>query len=213
MIGSLTDAAVGAVDRYGFLALFLFTVLETSFVLHFVPSEVVIPLAAVAMVSGPASFALFLGVVWVGSILGSVLAYELFGVRGEAVLRRYGHLVYLPEEELDRATDWFRRWGTTSMFWGRLLPVVRTPISIPAGVAGMDRGRFLVYSAGGWLLYMGLLSGLGYSDGESASPIGYGWLLLVDAAGGTGPAAGVLAVVTVAVAVAAVAVGRRRSRA
>jgi membrane protein DedA with SNARE-associated domain len=179
MFEALTDTAVGFVEQYGYVALFLFVVLETSWIIHFVPSEVVVPLAALVLVSGPTTFVLFVLVLWVGSIAGSVLAYELFGVRSERVLRRYGHLLYLPEEELEKAQAWVRRWGEGFMFWGRLVPVVRTPISIPAGIARMHRGRFLAYSAGGWLVYMTLLAALGYSDANTQSPLAYGWALAV----------------------------------
>jgi membrane protein DedA with SNARE-associated domain len=57
------------------------------------------------------------------------------------------------------------------MFWGRLVPVVRTPISIPAGFAEMNVQKFSLYSAFGWAIYMSLLAGLGYSDGETAAPM------------------------------------------
>ncbi|MFB6146522.1 MAG: DedA family protein [Halobacteriaceae archaeon] len=176
LAATLTARAAEAVTTYGYVALFVFVVLETAFVLHFAPSEVIIPLAAVPLISGPATFALFVAVSTVGAVLGSLLAYWLFGVYGETVLRRYGGIV--DQSAIDRSRAWFRRYGTPLMFWGRLVPVLRTPISIPAGYAGMDQRRFVAYSAPGWLLYMALLARLGYAGDAGRSPahVALDWL-------------------------------------
>jgi membrane protein DedA with SNARE-associated domain len=168
----LTEATVSFIETYGYVALFVFLVLETAFILHFIPSEVIIPLAALFMITGPMSFALFVVVATVASIIGSLLCYWLFGVNGERIARRYGHVLRIPEEEIDKSKEWFHRYGEGLMFWGRLVPVVRTPISIPAGFAEMSVGKFSAYSAVGWAVYMSLLAGLGYSNGgETRAPI------------------------------------------
>ncbi|WP_439027680.1 DedA family protein [Haloarchaeobius sp. DT45] len=172
----LTDASISFIASYGFLALFVFVVLETSFILHFIPSEVVIPLAALFMITGPASFALFVAVSVVGGVIGSLLCYWLFGVNGERLMRRWGHIVRMPEDEIDKSKAWFNRYGEGLMFWGRFLPVLRTPISIPAGFAEMDLKKFSLYSGAGWAIYVAALAGLGYSNGgETQAPIEVAW--------------------------------------
>lgn len=170
-IAWLTDAVLAFVQQYGYVALFLFIALETAWIIHFVPSEIVIPIAAIGLVSDPLSFAVFVTVMTVGAVLGSVLAYYLFGRYGDRVLRRYGHVLRVPESELDRSKRWFRRYGEGFLLWGRLVPIVRTPISIPAGYAETPMPRFLAYSSVGWLLYNSVLVALVYSGAGSRSPL------------------------------------------
>jgi membrane protein DedA with SNARE-associated domain len=169
----LSGTIVEFVARYGWAALFVFVVLETAWIMHFAPSEVVIPVAALYFVTGPTTFVAFVVVLTAASVLGSLLCYWLFGVNGDRVLSRYEHR--LPTRELDRGRAWFDRHGEALVLWGRLVPVVRTPLSVPAGVTGMDRRRFVAYSAVGWLVYWVPLSLLGYSGETGTAPIEVAW--------------------------------------
>ncbi|WP_318567995.1 DedA family protein [Salinigranum marinum] len=172
-VQALTDGIIAFVEAYGYLALFVFIVLETAWIIHFAPSEVVIPFAAAYLVSTPTEFALFVVVGTVGAVIGSLLAYYLFGVNGDRILQRYGHVLRVPESEVERSKAWFRRWGEGLMFWGRVVPVLRTPISVPAGFARMDLQRFTVYSFGGWAIYNAALVWLVYSGSGERAPIDY----------------------------------------
>jgi membrane protein DedA with SNARE-associated domain len=165
----VTDWSIALVTDYGWLALFVFVVLETAWIMHFAPSEVVIPLAAVPLVTGVESLVLFVVVLTAASILGSLLCYWLFGVNADRVLARYED--HVPSRELDRGREWFDRHGTGLVFWGRLVPIIRTPLSIPAGVSRMNLRRFTAYSAGGWLVYWIPISLLGYNDEHGKAPI------------------------------------------
>jgi len=170
-LGWLTDAVLTFVDQYGYVALFVFIVLETAWIIHFVPSEVVIPIAALGLVSGPVTFAVFVTVMTVGAVLGSVVAYYLFGRYGDYILQRYGHVLRVPESEIERSKRWFRRYGEGFLVWGRLVPVLRTPISIPAGYAETPMRRFVPYSTVGWLVYNAALVALVYSGSDSRAPL------------------------------------------
>lgn len=66
---------------------------------------------------------------------------------------RYGQYVHVSQEEIDRSQRWFYQWGKTSMLWGRLLPVLRSIISIPVGFTEMNQGRFTAYTLVGALLF------------------------------------------------------------
>ncbi|MGM0591405.1 MAG: DedA family protein [Halobacteriota archaeon] len=169
----LTGALLSFIHEYGYVALFVFIVLETAWIIHFAPSELIIPAAAVVLVTDPVSFAFFVTILTVGAVLGSLLAYYLFGVNGDAVMRRYGHVLRIPESEVERSQAWFRRWGEGLLFWGRVVPVLRTPISIPAGFARTDLRRFTVYSGGGWLAYNVILVWLVYGGENERAPIDY----------------------------------------
>ena len=164
MLNWLVDVVLSFVAEYGYVAIFAYMVLETAFILHFAPSEIVIPFAAAHLVTDQASFVVFLGVTTVGAVLGALLAYYIFGVYGEKALERFGHVLHVEEEDIQRGQSWFRKWGENSVFWCRMLPVMRAVISIPAGMAKMNLKKFVAYSTVGsavfnlgftWLVYSG----------------------------------------------------------
>jgi membrane protein DedA with SNARE-associated domain len=169
-VEALTDWIVAFVQSYGDLALFVFVVLETAWTVHFAPSAVVIPFAAAFLVTTPPEFALFVAV---GTVVGSLIADHRFGVSADRMLQRDGHVLRASDSEVERSEAWFRRWGEGLMFWGRVVPVLRTPISVPAGFARMDLRRFTLYSFGGWAIYNAALVWLVYSDSGERAPIDY----------------------------------------
>src|SRR5690606_29059485 len=101
-----------------------------------------------------------------GSFAGAVLWYVLGRQVGAARLKRlaarHGRWITLAPDEIDRACEWFRRHGGKAVFIGRLVPGVRTLISVPAGIAGMPIGRFLAWTAAGTLSWTALLAAAGY---------------------------------------------------
>jgi membrane protein DedA with SNARE-associated domain len=149
MLAGIEGTATALLAQYGFFALLVFAFLETSLLFPFVPSELVVPVAAALLVTGPASFLAFVLALMVGATVGSLFVYFVFDAAHQPVIDRYGTYVSVSTEDIERARGWFRRWGESSVFWGRLLPVLRSIISIPAGIAGMGVGKFTVYSAGG----------------------------------------------------------------
>jgi membrane protein DedA with SNARE-associated domain len=150
---SLGETGLRYVTRYGYLAVATFTFLEASVLFPLLPSEVVVPGAAVLLVGGPMTFALFVASVVVGTTLGSLFAYHVFGERGRAALASHGGWLRISEERLEQGRRWFRRWDESSVLWGRLLPFLRSVVSVPAGLAGMARWKFTLYSAAGALAF------------------------------------------------------------
>ena len=175
MFDWLASSILSFVTKYGYLAVFLYLALETAFILHFAPSELVVPFAAVQLVHDPISFALFVTVATAGATVGSLLGYYVFGKNGKTALHRYGHILHVSESDLDRSQQWFNRWGQNSVFWGRMLPLMRAVISIPAGLAEMDLWRFVVYSASGSFVFNVFLTYLVYKGSGKTSPLG--WVL------------------------------------
>ncbi|UPV75067.1 DedA family protein [Halorussus limi] len=153
MFQNLGETALRVVEQYGYFAVALFTFLEASLLFPLLPSEVVVPGAAALLVGGPATFALFVASVVVGTTAGSLFAYHVFGERGRSALAARGGWLRVSEDRLERTTGWFRRWGESSVLWGRLLPVLRSVVSVPAGLAGMGRRKFTLYSAAGALAF------------------------------------------------------------
>lgn len=171
MLDWLLDEVLAFIARYGWVAVFVYMVLETAFILHFAPSEIVIPVAASRLVTDRASFALFLANTTAGATIGALLAYYVFGRYGERALERFGRYLHVDDDDIERGERWFLRWGETSVFWGRLLPVMRAVISIPAGMAGMNLRKFVAYSAVGSAIFNFAFTWLVYSGEKSHSPL------------------------------------------
>lgn len=134
---------------YGPLALCLFTFLETSMLFPFLPSEVVVPAAAALLITDPLSFLLFVLAAGVGGTGGAFVPFFVFHrtrVGETGWLRDY---LRIPDERIEQGKAWFRRFGQSSVLWGRFLPVLRSVVSIPAGLADMRPMRFSVYTAAG----------------------------------------------------------------
>lgn len=136
-----------------------------------IPSEVVMPLAGFLAADG--TFSLFGAIVagTVGSVLGAVILYYVGSMAGEPVvrpfIRRYGRWLMTSEEELDKALQAFRRHGETMVFTGRLMPLIRSLISIPAGMNRMPMPQFLLFTTLGSGLWTSLLTGGGYVLGQN----------------------------------------------
>lgn len=171
MFDGFVSTVLQFIHQYGFVAIFVYMVLETSFLLHYVPSEVVVPFAAEELVHDPLTFILFVADTTAGATVGSILAYIVFGQYGRGILERYGHIIHVSNERLDWSEDVFIRYGESSVFWGRMLPFLRAFISIPAGLAEMEFRRFVVYSTAGALLFNSGLTYLVYAGGGRISPL------------------------------------------
>jgi len=132
-----------------------------------VPAELVMPPAGywVAKAQMNATAALASGVL--GSILGSVVTYGLAHYLGRPLVRRYGRFVLISERALERSERYFAAHGEISVLLGRMLPVVRHLISIPAGLARMSLPPFILYTGLGAFLWCGVLMGIGYALGKS----------------------------------------------
>jgi membrane protein DedA with SNARE-associated domain len=136
------------------------------------PSELIMPFAGYLVFTGT------MKLVWVatagalGCNLGSLVAYEIGCYGGRPLVERYGRWVLLGRRELDAADRFFGRWGYLAVFVARLMPVIRTFIALPAGIARMPRVRFHVYTfLGSWPWCLGL-AWLGMKLGENWRQLG-----------------------------------------
>jgi membrane protein DedA with SNARE-associated domain len=134
------------------------------------PSELIMPLAGWMLINEPGLSAWFVFVAGlvgaVGNTIGSVVAYYVGTWAGRPFLNKYGKYVLISQHDLDTADLWFTKRGSLAVFIGRLLPLVRTFISLPAGIARMNIWKFLVYTfTGSFIWGTGLAYG-GYLLGE-----------------------------------------------
>ena len=144
-----------------------------------IPSEVVLPLAGYLASRGRMDLTLVVVAATVGSVLGALLLYEAGARVGRRRLRRFVDWMPLLEgEDLDKAESWFARHGQASVLVGRCIPVVRSLISVPAGVEEMPRWRFVVLTTIGSGLWNAVFVGTGYALGEQFEDVERysGWL-------------------------------------
>jgi membrane protein DedA with SNARE-associated domain len=152
------------IGEHGYLALFMLMFLENLF--PPIPSELIMPFAGYAAAKGDIHpiGAVIAGSA--GSLLGALawygVGYLLGGERFKRIARRHGRWLTISESDVDRAQQWFNRYGGLAVCGGRLIPAVRSVISVPAGIARMQLSRFLLWSSLGTVIWTGLLTGLGY---------------------------------------------------
>ena len=153
------------VQNYGYFALFFLSVLSSACVP--VPSEITYVLAGAlctTAVTGHVQLTLWLVIVMatLGSLVGAVIAYEIARSAGRVIVERWGKWILLSPRDLDSAERWFARYGAPAVLLSRVLPVVRSFISVPAGIAEMPRVRFAVLTTIGSAIWAALLASLGF---------------------------------------------------
>lgn len=134
-----------------------------------IPSEVILPLAGFLVNQGELLFVPALAVATVGSLAGALVLYALGRWGGRTLVLRYGRLLRVRETDLDRADAWFDRYGEAVVLLGRMVPGVRSLVSIPAGLAEMPVKRFVVLTVLGSGAWNTLLIGAGWQLGEKWS--------------------------------------------
>jgi membrane protein DedA with SNARE-associated domain len=150
---------------YGGIALLMFA--ENLF--PPIPSELIMPLAGFTVAQGKMNFTLAVLAGVIGTILGAFPWYYAGKLLGEERLKsladKYGKWITVSSQDIDKATRWFSRYGNKAVLVGRLVPGVRTLISLPAGLSNMPLAPFLIYSTLGTTAWVMLLTFLGYMLG------------------------------------------------
>ena len=159
----LSTTAVHLMTVFGYAGLFALSLLESAAIP--IPSEIVLPFAGFLVASG--RFSLWLAVLGAtaGNVVGSMILFWVGISGGRWILDRYGEYILIQHHDIERGEAWFERRGAKAVFWGRMMPVVRTFISLPAGVSRMNFKKFLLFTTLGalpWnfaLVYLGLKAG------------------------------------------------------
>lgn len=153
------------IESFGYLGLASLMLAENLF--PPVPSEAILPLAGFLIGRGDLAFLSALVVATLGSLLGAFALYALGRWGGRGLILRYGKLLRVTGAELDRADRWFDRYGGWVVLFGRMVPFVRSVVSIPAGLSEMPLLRFAVLTAVGSGAWNALLIGAGWTLGEN----------------------------------------------
>lgn len=158
------NSFVDIVSQGGYLGVFLLMLAENVF--PPIPSELIMPLAGFVSARGDLNIVLVILAGTAGSVVGALPWYyagALFGRdRLKRMANRYGRWLTVSSVDIDVASLWFARHGAAAVFFGRLIPAIRTLISVPAGIVNMPLLPFLAYSTIGSLIWTALLAVTGY---------------------------------------------------
>lgn len=175
----VSNFIINTITTLGYPGIFLLMLLEG--LLLPIPSEVVMAFggylafkSALPAELGVPAFILLLIAGSVGNMVGAYLAYLLGDYGGIPLILRYGRYVMLDKKSIDKTQEWFNKYGNSSVFLTRLVPVFRTFISIPAGIAKMNRVHFLGLTLAGAIIWDSLLIYFGYLLGPN-------WNNIIDA--------------------------------
>lgn len=162
---ALVQWLLDTVGSLGYPGIFLLMAMESSIIP--VPSELVMPPAGYLAFQGKMSMTVAILCGTLGSLAGAYANYFASHYLGRPLIIKYGRYVLIPPEKFERVERFFLRHGEISTFIGRLLPVVRHLISIPAGLSGMNHLRFSLYTLLGAGIWCAILTGIGYAIGEN----------------------------------------------
>lgn len=161
----MTDAVVGLMRAFGYLGLFLVLIIENLF--PPIPSEAVLPLAGFLVGRGEMNFGLAVTVATAGGLVGALILYALGRWGGRPLILRYGWILRVDGESLDRAERWFTTYGDWVVLVARVIPLARSIVSIPAGTMRMPLLRFTILTTVGTGLWNIILIGAGQLLGEN----------------------------------------------
>ncbi|BBA33782.1 membrane protein DedA [Methylocaldum marinum] len=161
----LINWLVTTIGAMGYTGIFLLMAMESS--VFPIPSEIVMPPAGYLAQQGKMNMTLVILSGTLGSLVGAYANYFVARWLGRPLLIRYGKYVWITEEHFDRVEKFFLAHGEISTFVGRLLPVVRHLISLPAGLANMNHFKFTAYTLLGAAIWVSVLSWIGYFIGEN----------------------------------------------
>jgi membrane protein DedA with SNARE-associated domain len=171
-VGNLIEAIITEISRFivsmistfGYIGIFLTMAIESACIP--LPSEIIMPFSGYLVTTGQFTM---LGVTLagaIGNVAGSLVAYYAGVWGGRPFFERYGPYMLVSVRDIEMADRWFAKYGEAAVFFGRMLPVVRTFISLPAGIAGVNIYRFILFTFLGALPWCYLLAYIGVKMGE-----------------------------------------------
>lgn len=169
IVVKLSEFALTVIGKTGYAGIFILSALESCAIP--IPSEVVIPFSGFLSVSGRFNIWLVILVATLANLVGAVALFLIGRFGGRWLLEKYGKYVFVHKGDLEKSDYWFSKHGSKAVFWSRMLPVVRTFISLPAGVSKMNVVKFCLLTFLGSLPWNAALAFVGYKAGEN-------WMIL-----------------------------------
>ncbi len=165
MLHEVINWLITTIGSMGYIGIFLLMAMESSLVP--IPSEIIMPPAGYLVQQGKMDMTLVILSGTLGSLFGAYLNYFAAHYLGRPLLIKYGHYFLITEEHFRRVEDYFASHGEISTFIGRLLPLIRHLISLPAGLAGMSHIKFSFYTLLGSFIWVSVLTWIGYFLGHN----------------------------------------------
>lgn len=158
---------------FGYIGIFLLIMVENLF--PPIPSEIILTFGGFMTTVSSLNVVMVIIVATLGSVVGAILLYKVASYFGKErltkIVLKYGRILRLKESDIERAESFFLKYGSWAVFLCRMIPLIRSLISIPAGMTKMKMSRFLVLTTAGSLLWNTVLIGLGALLGESWNEI------------------------------------------
>src|SRR3954449_172637 len=163
ILAPIVDAATDIIDSLGYAGVFVLMTLESACIP--VPSEAIMLFAGFNVSEGNMTLFGIVAAGVLGNLVGSLIAYAA-GYYGRIELLDRNRFIHINRQHLETADRWFERHGSATVFFSRMLPIVRTFISLPAGSARMPLGRFVLYTTAGCIPWVFLLAIIGREVGS-----------------------------------------------
>ncbi|RDW22310.1 alkaline phosphatase [Oceanobacillus arenosus] len=164
---------IDVMNSFGYIGIFILITLENVF--PPIPSEVILTFGGFMTTTTNMSILGVIAISTFGSVAGAVILYSIGTLldveRLEKIVERWGHILRLTEKDIHKANAWFNKFGSWAVFFGRLVPLIRSLISIPAGMAHMNVGRFLLLTTIGTIIWNTILVSAGAALGASWNDI------------------------------------------
>ena len=164
ILNNLIDFIISTISGSGYIGIFLFMVAESALIP--IPSEVIMPFSGYLVSTGKFNAAYVIIAGAIGNLVGSLVAYYIGFRLGREFILRYGKYVLLRKSHLELTESYFKKYGDISTFISRMLPAVRTYISLPAGVAKMNLKNFIIYTLIGSIIWNSALTYIGIQLGQ-----------------------------------------------
>lgn len=169
MLEVLSHFIIQFIHSTSYFGIFILMLLESALIP--IPSEITMPFSGFLASQGVLNLWLIVIVGTVANLAGSLVAYGIGYFLEETVLltliKKYGKFILISEKEYNHATHWFQKYGDKIIFISRLLPAVRTVISLPAGVFRMDIKKFIIYTTVGCFIWSLFLTYIGFTLGAN----------------------------------------------
>ena len=170
LLAQVSSFIVNIISTLGYPAITVLMTLESACIP--IPSEIIMPFSGYLVFAEKFSFLSV--IIWgtIGNLIGSIIAYSVGFYGGRPLIEKYGRYILISNHDLNLAEKWFKKYGNISVLFSRMLPVIRTFISLPAGITKMPFGKFVFYTFSGslpWsfvLTYAGVIMGESWSDVE-----------------------------------------------
>ncbi|WP_321421283.1 DedA family protein [uncultured Methanobacterium sp.] len=159
----IVNLAIHLIEILGYWGVFLGMTLESACIP--LPSEIIMPFAGFVVYEGKMSLIGITIVGALGNLFGSLIAYFIGFKGGRPFLEKYGKYIFITHKRLEMADNWFEKYGHEAVLISRVLPIMRTFISLPAGIAHMDLKKFITYTFLGSLPWCFVLGYIGYQLG------------------------------------------------